>query len=367
MSQKSPLTLALLASIATIGLVSCFNEIVLMAPTTDGGADDTGAGPAPGDASGSDVIATDTTTDDTPTDDTPTIDTPTDDTPTDDTPTTDSDPGIDVTPADVPDDCDFDGDGAASRDCDGHDCDDHDGDRYPGNTDRVGDGIDQNCDGIDGVDADGDGVASRGSGGSDCNDRNRDIRPGAEELCDGEDSDCDGDDAYDGVCGPDSRCLAGRCIGGDRRCSTAGECGPGERCVAGVCVPHDDGTCEFDGNCGDGEYCDDGVCVSVGVSDNCTERDLEIIESSDVVESAQTCGLGCLGDDDPGTCSAECIVDSTGLSYPCASCYGAMVSCTIDHCLVPCASDPSSDEYLECQVASCMGAFEECSGIGFMP
>ena len=36
--------------------------------------------------------------------------------------------------------------------------------------DVVGDGIDQNCDGRDGIDGDGDGQASRESGGIDCDD-----------------------------------------------------------------------------------------------------------------------------------------------------------------------------------------------------
>ena len=37
-------------------------------------------------------------------------------------------------------------------------------------TDIVGDGIDQNCDGLDGTDVDGDGFASVASGGDDCDD-----------------------------------------------------------------------------------------------------------------------------------------------------------------------------------------------------
>lgn len=99
------------------------------------------------------------------------------------------------------------------------DCDDADGDRRPGFFDAVGDGLDENCDLVDGVDADGDGLASLGSGGSDCDDTNAtcgtapctdgdldavricdgdcdDVLPtawpGATEVCDGADSDCDG-------------------------------------------------------------------------------------------------------------------------------------------------------------------------------
>ena len=40
-------------------------------------------------------------------------------------------------------------------------------------TDIAGDGIDQNCDSVDGTDFDGDGYASTISGGEDCNDKSR--------------------------------------------------------------------------------------------------------------------------------------------------------------------------------------------------
>ena len=54
-------------------------------------------------------------------------------------------------------------------------------------------GLDVNCDGLDGVDADGDGVASEQSGGTDCRDDLWAVHPGAEEVCgDGVDDDCDG-------------------------------------------------------------------------------------------------------------------------------------------------------------------------------
>ena len=45
-------------------------------------------------------------------------------------------------------------------------------------TDIVGDGIDQNCDDVDGTDTDGDGYASIVSGGDDCEDADADINPG---------------------------------------------------------------------------------------------------------------------------------------------------------------------------------------------
>ncbi len=55
----------------------------------------------------------------------------------------------------------------------------------PSGEDQVGDGIDQNCDGIDGVDADGDGFASVASGGDDCDDTNLAAFPGAVDFVQG--------------------------------------------------------------------------------------------------------------------------------------------------------------------------------------
>jgi hypothetical protein len=62
------------------------------------------------------------------------------------------------------------------------------------------DGIDQNCDGVDGVDGDRDGYASEASGGDDCDDAAAGTNPGAaDDVCDGVDSNCDGEDGIAGV------------------------------------------------------------------------------------------------------------------------------------------------------------------------
>ena len=130
------------------------------------------------------------------------------------------------------------------------DCDDGNSAINDSATDTVGDGIDQNCDGIDGTDMDGDGLASVASGGMDCDDEDADetvsmgmvfyidadgdgfgdasqevtacespvgyvdnaddcddadagISPAAEEICDGVDNDCDAltDDDDDSIMG----------------------------------------------------------------------------------------------------------------------------------------------------------------------
>ena len=63
-------------------------------------------------------------------------------------------------------------------------------------TDDVGDGVDQNCDGIDGIDNDGDGYASLASGGMDCDDDDLNLTPldndgDGYSLCE---ADCDDSD-----------------------------------------------------------------------------------------------------------------------------------------------------------------------------
>lgn len=106
------------------------------------------------------------------------------------------------------------------------DCDDDDANSYPGATDVVGDGIDQNCDDLDGVDEDEDGHASIGTGGNDCNDADDTIYTGAPEVgWDAIDQNCDYEDQYDfseigggryHTCGLDTQGVI-RCWGGDTK------------------------------------------------------------------------------------------------------------------------------------------------------
>jgi hypothetical protein len=85
---------------------------------------------------------------------------------------------------------DRDGDGYTKED---GDCDDENALIHPAAVDLVGDKIDMNCDGIDGVDNDQDGYASAASGGEDCNDEDALINPDAlEGVCNGIDDDCNG-------------------------------------------------------------------------------------------------------------------------------------------------------------------------------
>ena len=95
--------------------------------------------------------------------------------------------------------------------CDG-DCDDTNGAINADATDLVGNGVDDNCDGIDGYDGDGDGYAADWSGGDDCDDSDVSIHPGAADPCDGIDQDCAGDLADEADADADgSRLCDGDC------------------------------------------------------------------------------------------------------------------------------------------------------------
>ena len=74
-----------------------------------------------------------------------------------------------------------------------NDCDDADAEINPGEIERCGDGIDNDCSGsADDKDADKDGDLALACGGTDCDDENPATHAGAPEICDGLDNDCDG-------------------------------------------------------------------------------------------------------------------------------------------------------------------------------
>ncbi|MEC7984713.1 MAG: flagellar basal body FlgE domain-containing protein [Myxococcota bacterium] len=107
------------------------------------------------------------------------------------------------------------------------DCDDGDASVFPGAVDSDVDGVDQDCDQVDGPDLDGDGVADSQFGGEDCDDTDDTVQSRPNDAdCDGYEApeDCDdtddsiypmaGDVAGDGV---DSDCDEVDCDAGFRQ------------------------------------------------------------------------------------------------------------------------------------------------------
>ncbi len=110
----------------------------------------------------------------------------------------------------LPDDeQDADGDGYMVCEAD---CDDAAADAWPGAEEVVGDGVDQDCDGVEScyADADGDGARTEelvpgadldcddagealGEAVLDCDDADPTVLPGVDEACDGKDTDCNGE------------------------------------------------------------------------------------------------------------------------------------------------------------------------------
>jgi hypothetical protein len=92
--------------------------------------------------------------------------------------------------------------------------------------------------------------------------------------------------------------------------------------------------------------------------------DCPIVEGGTARTAAQSCGLGCMSDADPETCSANCVASETGLSTECATCYSDLVGCTMQNCLADCAADPAAAACTDCQMTSgCRTTFDECSGL----
>ena len=108
---------------------------------------------------------------------------------------------------------------------------------------------------------------------------------------------------------------------------------------------------------------DTGTDTGGPTTDLCqNEADQAIVDAGGVTDAAQSCGLGCLGDADPGSCSADCVATETGLSNACAGCYAGVVVCSIENCLAPCAANPDSDACTSCQQTNCLPEYYACTG-----
>jgi hypothetical protein len=190
---------------------------------------------------------------------------------------------------------------AEDGDCDGtrkkDDCDDNDASVNPDADDTVGDGVDQNCDGADGVDADGDGWASLESGGEDCDDSDQQSTYiSIDGDCDGTkiDDDCDDNDPTReqlDVDGDGYTTCDGDCDDSDASLDLSDLDQDGYNTCDGDCDDSDD-SLELDDSDADGFTTCDGDCNdnNPNVLPSDCYQDYQIyIKLSDLVNQSETC------------------------------------------------------------------------------
>ena len=201
---------------------------------------------------------------------------------------------------------DGDGDGFGSVLTGGLDCDDENPSTYPGATDPAGDGVDRNCDGVDGEDADRDGVASPESGGTDCDDDDPGVFPGAAEFCDGIDTNCLADPSEDDDDGDGWMVCAGDCDDNDptRYPGAVEACDSIDQDCDGAADTADgdgDGLRNCDGDCDDSD-----PLVYPGAPERCNLADDNCDGSlgADELDGDGDGHVGCLGDCDDADPSA---------------------------------------------------------------
>ena len=212
-----------------------------------------------------------------------------------------------------------------------NDCDDLNPDINPGAIDNVGDGSDQNCDGIDGTDGDGDGHASVYSGGDDC----ADDEPSGTLIS--EDADCDGvltaedcDDSDDSMPVDDMDCdgalTADDCddedasstsVATDADCDgvlTADDCNDADAASTTVATDADcDGTLTAD-DCNDGDANSTTVATDADCDGSLTGIDCDDTSASNYPGNQESCdGLDndCSGIADEGLLGSGALCAST--------------------------------------------------------
>ncbi|MBI5532466.1 MAG: hypothetical protein HY898_07115 [Deltaproteobacteria bacterium] len=94
----------------------------------------------------------------------------------------------------------------------------------------------------------------------------------------------------------------------------------------------------------------------------CTNTaDLAIIQgSTDFQTKVGDCAKSNMGAD-PAT--KNCIIQQTGISDACATCFGAEIKCAASKCMVQCIADSNSQPCKDCRAQNCDPAFTVCSGL----
>jgi hypothetical protein len=90
------------------------------------------------------------------------------------------------------------------------------------------------------------------------------------------------------------------------------------------------------------------------------EDDLLLVCDEGWSDEVGTCARGASGDPVE---TAACLVEDTGVSAACASCYGASVGCILVNCIGECGVAPDSQECADCQVENgCDVLQDDCTG-----
>jgi len=101
------------------------------------------------------------------------------------------------------------------------------------------------------------------------------------------------------------------------------------------------------------------VVASKGACDN--PADLQVFEATpDMGKKVGDCVMGCIGQGVP--CWSKCVQDSTGLSAGCSTCFGEVIQCTVDKCMIQCIV-PDSPGCADCRAKNCGPSFEACAGV----
>ena len=163
---------------------------------------------------------------------------------------------------------------------------------------------------------------------------------------------CDDDDActYDHCAYVDGSCYVTPTVCNDQNECTEDGCDPADGCKW---TPVEDGTFCFEG------VCRAGACVLP--TDACTNAaDLAAVCDPGFADEAETCARDAISD--PGA-TAPCLVENTGVSADCASCYGPAVRCIVNSCSHVCGPTPDSQECDDCLVENgCHTLLASCTG-----
>lgn len=96
-------------------------------------------------------------------------------------------------------------------------------------------------------------------------------------------------------------------------------------------------------------------------TDACTNSDdLALVCAPGWSDAVGECARAESGDPDGTT---NCLVENSGISEACASCYGAATGCVLNNCIGECATAPDSEACNDCRVENgCDVLQDDCTG-----